>query len=175
MFDIRRDKLGETLNDSGWHAAHILEIKNGDTTWRNWDRDELVRRFIRNVHSCNLLLLPKSDWQRFGRQSGLLAFAVNHYRERYGSVLEEARALMSATAPESGGVLTIRYEAAATAGRCRVTRMQCWAHDSGLDQVPGPRGDVAPAVTRSPSPLVEDLDSPVPGLSLFSPGPAPGD
>ncbi|MCY1015519.1 hypothetical protein [Pyxidicoccus sp. MSG2] len=115
MFDIRRDELGETLNDSGWHAAHIFEVKNGDTTWRTWGRDELVRRFIRNVHPCNLLLLSKSDWQRVGRQADLLAFAVNLYRERYGSVLEEARALMSAVAPESGGVPTIRYEAAATA------------------------------------------------------------
>ncbi|WNG17107.1 hypothetical protein [Cystobacter fuscus] len=115
MFDVRRDEIGETLNDSGWHAAHIFEVKNGDTTWRSWGSDELVRRFVRNVHPCNLLLLPKSDWQRLGRQADLLAFAVNRYRERYGSVLDEALAWMGAATPESGSVPSIRYEAVATA------------------------------------------------------------
>jgi hypothetical protein len=113
--DVCGAKLGETLNDSGWHAAHISPVKNGDTAWKSWGRDELVRRFILNVHPCNLLLLPKIEWRRLGRQADLLDFAEDRYRERYGSVLDEALAWMSAATPQSGSVPTIRYEAVATA------------------------------------------------------------
>lgn len=115
IFDVRRDELGETLNDAGWHAAHIFEVKDGDTAWSAWGRDELVRRFLRNVHPCNLLLLPKSNWQRLGKQADLLAFAVERYRERYGSVLDEALEWMGAKASTPGGVPTIRYDEAQAA------------------------------------------------------------
>ena len=114
MHDVNRSKLGETLNDARWHAAHIFDVKDGNTDWRSWGRDELVRRFIRNVHPCNLLLLPLSDWQRLGKQTDLLHFAVDRYRERYGGVLDEALAWMGEAAPQSDGIPTIRYEPVAT-------------------------------------------------------------
>ena len=115
IFDVGDARLGETLNDVGWHAAHIFAVKDGKTAWQSWSRDELVRRFIRNVHPCNLLLLPKTDWQRLGKQADLLAFAIARYRERYSNDFDEALAWMGAAAPESASVPIIRYEAVATA------------------------------------------------------------
>jgi hypothetical protein len=115
IFDVGDARLGETLNDAGWHAAHIFPVKDGRTDWQSWGRDELVRRFIRNVHPCNLLLLPKTDWQRLGNQADLLVFAVARYHERYGSILEEALTWMGAAAAKSASVPIIRYEEVATA------------------------------------------------------------
>jgi hypothetical protein len=109
LHDVRGVVRG-TLNDHGWHAAHILNVKDGNTAWQTWDRAELVRRFMRNVHPCNLLLLPKTDWQRLGKQADLLAFAVSRYRERYGAVLDQGFALMGGAPPKSGAIPTIRYE-----------------------------------------------------------------
>ncbi|NTX09581.1 hypothetical protein HUA76_02185 [Myxococcus sp. CA056] len=110
IYDVNGAKLGETLNSARWHAAHIVDVKDGNTTWRSWNRDELVRRFIRNVHPCNLLLLPLSDWARLGKQKDLLHFALDRYRERYGRVLDEALAWMGESAPQSHGIPTIRYK-----------------------------------------------------------------
>lgn len=86
-----------SVNTSGWHVAHILPAKNGDTDWRRWSREGVVRRFVRNLHPCNCFYLPKIDWQRFGGDPNVLAFAADVYRLRYGHIWTEFMALAGGT------------------------------------------------------------------------------
>ncbi len=116
VFEVGDAKLGETLNDARWHAAHIFAVKDGDVDWQSWTREELVRRFVRNVHPCNLLLLPIQDWQRLGRQKDLLAFAVERYRHRYARVFGEALDWMGEPSATDGetALPRIQYSSAAS-------------------------------------------------------------
>jgi hypothetical protein len=66
----------QTVNTAGWHVAHILDAKDGNTTWRTWDRQDAIRRFIRNVHPLNLFYVPKTDWQRVGGDPDLIGFVA---------------------------------------------------------------------------------------------------
>jgi hypothetical protein len=50
MFGIPK---GENISSAGWHVAHIFDVKNGDVSFAAWDRTELVRRMVRNIHPCN--------------------------------------------------------------------------------------------------------------------------
>ncbi len=78
-----------TINHSGWHAAHIFDVKDGDTDWRSWSRESAVRRFIRNIHPCNVFFVPKTEWQRVGADPELIAAVAAHYRRRHASVWVE--------------------------------------------------------------------------------------
>ena len=88
MFDIGRC-LPTQISTAGWHVAHILNAKDRNTDWRNWSRDELVRRFIRNVHPCNCFYVPTSEWRRYGGDPGVVAFFASVYARRYASVWAE--------------------------------------------------------------------------------------
>jgi hypothetical protein len=83
IHDVRRE-VKYSLNDANWHAAHIFGAKDGDTGFESWDRLELRRRFLRNVHPLNIALCPKPNWQRIGGDPGFLGFMVSRYREIYG-------------------------------------------------------------------------------------------
>jgi hypothetical protein len=78
-----------TLNCSGWHTAHIFDAKDGDTNWQDWSRESAVRRFIRNIHPCNVFFVPKIEWRRAGADPDLIAAVAAHYRRRYASVWME--------------------------------------------------------------------------------------
>jgi hypothetical protein len=82
-----------TVNQSGWHVAHILPAKDGDTDWPRWSRAAVVARFVRNLHPCNCFYLPLTGWQAFGASPDLLAFAAQVHRERYGRTWSEFIAL----------------------------------------------------------------------------------
>jgi hypothetical protein len=75
-----------TINHSGWHAAHIFDVKDGDTDWRAWSRESAVRRFIRNVSPLNVFFVPKTEWRRVGADRHLIAAVAAHYRRRHASV-----------------------------------------------------------------------------------------
>jgi hypothetical protein len=83
MFDVR---LPTTMNAAGWHVAHILNTKDYNTDWRHWSRDELTRRFIRNVHPCNCFYVPKTGWHAYGSDPGVISFFASLYAERYAAV-----------------------------------------------------------------------------------------
>lgn len=82
-----------TVNQSGWHVAHILPARDGDTDWPHWSRATLVARFVRNLNPCNCFYLPLTGWQAFGASPDVLAFAAQVYRERYGRTWSEFIAL----------------------------------------------------------------------------------
>jgi hypothetical protein len=87
MFDASR--VQPNVNTAGWHVAHIYNAKDRRTDWSRWDREELVRRFIRNVHPCNCFYVPKTDWRRYGGDPAVMGFIAERYRGRYGDVWEE--------------------------------------------------------------------------------------
>jgi hypothetical protein len=75
------------LNATNYHAAHLVEAKNGKTDWEDWTRKELYRRVLVNIHPCNMVLIAKTDWQYWGGQSNVLEWASHQYQERYGSLM----------------------------------------------------------------------------------------
>jgi hypothetical protein len=83
MFDVR---CTPNLNTAGWHVAHILNAKDGNTDWQNWSRQELLRRFIRNVHPCNCFYIPNSVRELYGGDAGVIGFFAARYSDRYSSV-----------------------------------------------------------------------------------------
>ncbi len=84
MFEIPKMK---TLSRYGFHLAHIDDVKNRDTKWEKWNRSELERRFILNVHPCNWFLLSKIQWRKWGGDKAIQSWMRDKYRSRYGKVL----------------------------------------------------------------------------------------
>ncbi|GLC27768.1 hypothetical protein [Roseisolibacter agri] len=78
-----------TANMAGWHIAHLADVKDGYTNYRVWAKQEVVRRFIRNVHPCNHCLLPKPEWQRWGADRRVTGFAATRFAARYADVWDE--------------------------------------------------------------------------------------
>ncbi len=88
MFDVAK-RSASTPADSGWHIAHIFDVKDRDTDFTRWGRVELTRRFIRNIHPVNYFLLPKTDWQRWGGDARVIGYMAARHAERYGEVWKE--------------------------------------------------------------------------------------
>ena len=88
MFEIGRH-LPTSINDAGWHVAHILNAKDWNTDWKNWSRNELIKRFVRNIHPCNCFYVPKREWHRYGGDTGVIGFFASIYAERYSAVWSE--------------------------------------------------------------------------------------
>ena len=86
MFSVSRY---ETVNTAGWHAAHILDAKDGDVDWWSWTRAEATSRFVRNVHPLNLFYVPMADWPRVGREGELIGFVASTYALRWPDVWAE--------------------------------------------------------------------------------------
>jgi hypothetical protein len=97
---------GENINIAGWHVAHIFDVKNGDVTFAAWDRAELVRRMVRNVHPCNYFYIPKQGWQRNGGDPRVIAFfyetLASKYRAIWSEFLEHAAGSPHHTLGDSG-------------------------------------------------------------------------
>ena len=102
MFEMAKCLPQAHINNAGWHVAHILNAKDGNVNWPHWTRDELVRRFIRNVHPCNTFYVPQTNWQRYGGDPGVIGFFAARYAERYSSVWERFLALADGVQPELG-------------------------------------------------------------------------
>lgn len=78
----------ETLNSAGFHAAHIIPAKNGDSNWMAWDRKEMSRRMLVNIHPCNVFLVAKTGWTKNGGRPDILAWIIDAYLERYGHIMQ---------------------------------------------------------------------------------------
>ena len=78
----------QTLNQAGYHAAHILSAKNGDTNWQAWTRAELGRRMLVNIHPCNVFLIAKRGWHENGGRPDIIAWITGAYLRRYGATME---------------------------------------------------------------------------------------
>lgn len=89
MFSIKK-VIDNTMNDGNWHAAHIVDAKDGNTAYQSWDADEVRRRFLRSVHPLNIALAPKEKGKNLiGSDKGFLGFYVCQIRNLYGSLWSE--------------------------------------------------------------------------------------
>jgi hypothetical protein len=86
----------QTLNQAGYHAAHILSAKKGDTDRQAWTRAELERRMLVNIHPCNVFLGAKPEWTRNGGRPDIINWVTNAYLRRYGAIMER---FLADTAP----------------------------------------------------------------------------
>jgi hypothetical protein len=55
MFDVGRS-LQPNINVAGFHVAHILNAKNGNTRWREWSASGHGASFSEECSSVQLLL-----------------------------------------------------------------------------------------------------------------------
>ena len=95
MFHVGRTP---TVSDAGWYVGHLLNVKDGNTDWQRWPRPAVVRRFIRNIHPCNVFYVPKANGQQVSSDPRLIASIAARYRERYASIWDEFAALAGAPA-----------------------------------------------------------------------------
>lgn len=80
---IHEVKISGHINKQGWHIAHIFNVKNGDTSFQNWDEKELLRRTIRNIHPCNYFYVPKTEWEFYGENDKVIAFFYKKFEAIY--------------------------------------------------------------------------------------------
>jgi hypothetical protein len=109
MFEVR---LRDNINGSGWHVAHVFDVKDRNVDFLHWDRRELARRFARNIHPCNSFYIPKPDWQRYGGHPTVIEFFIEKYRRRYRAVWNEFLSMVDASVaavPGSPGDFTYEY------------------------------------------------------------------
>lgn len=111
MFEVSA-QLPESINTAGWHVAHIVDVKDRNVHFPSWDRTELTRRFLRNVHPCNYFFLPKPQWQKWGADARVIGFFAALYADRYSSVWQEFLELSGADMsklPRTTGQISYRY------------------------------------------------------------------
>lgn len=75
------------LNRAGFHAAHLVDVKDRNLLWRTWTKDELSRRMLLNLHPCNMTLLAKSDWHLHGGRRDILKWVQGRYLDLYGDCM----------------------------------------------------------------------------------------
>jgi len=101
IFEVKQH-VKMTISDFGWHVAHIYSAKDGDTHYRAWDRENLSRRFIRNIHPCNCFYIAKTKWQLYGGDPRVIAYFASQYASRYGDVWTEFCSLIEGLSLANG-------------------------------------------------------------------------
>ena len=78
-----------SLNGAGYYAAHILNARPARSL-APWTRRAILEvRTLRNVHPCNLFLVPRPDrWtgRRLGEAPDIVAHAARVAEHRYAAV-----------------------------------------------------------------------------------------
>jgi len=156
-----------TANTAGWHVAHILEAKDGNTAWKSWDHNGAVRRFIRNVHPLNIFFVSKTDWQRVGGDPDLIGYIAHVYKERYGQVWNEFVEIagggdLQQCPDAAGNRISIDADASQGGGSPRTRDRSSWAFVLGSRKTP-PIAEILarhPEATERTARLVAGLDLP---------------
>jgi hypothetical protein len=107
MFQIR---LPNNVSQAGWHVAHIFDAKDRNVNYRGWDRAELLRRAVRNIHPCNYFYVPKTDWQKYGGDATVIAFFYEKFKALYSPIWEDFLRLIGGKQSFGGiGIDEYRY------------------------------------------------------------------
>lgn len=108
MFDVSKT-IPAAANASGWHIAHIFNVKDGRIDYSEWSRTEVAARFLRNLHPCNYFLVPKADWQHWGGDGRVIGFFADLYKRRYADIWPEYVAMSGGrtipTSAHAGSIL----------------------------------------------------------------------
>lgn len=106
MFGVH---LPVNISQSGWHVAHIFNVKDRNTDYDIWDRNELLHRTIRNIHPCNYFYIPKTDWQKYGGDPQIIAFFQNKFQQLYQPIWQDFLNLAGAK-PAPASRKTVFYQ-----------------------------------------------------------------
>jgi hypothetical protein len=120
MFEVGR-LVPSNINVARWHVGHIFDAKDRNVDWESWDRAELARRFIRNIHPCNCFYIPHVGWQRYGGDPRVIGFFADQYRQRYAAIWDEFVHHSADTHP-LGGDASMRYEYAVAPAKTEADR-----------------------------------------------------
>jgi hypothetical protein len=82
-------QVPRSISSAGWHVAHIFAVKDRKTEYAAWDRKELVRRCVRNIHPCNYFFIPKTDWQLWGGNERVISYFAQLFESLYGAIWKE--------------------------------------------------------------------------------------
>lgn len=108
MFKLPRNM--QYLNARGFHAAHLVNAKNGNTDWKSWPRKELIRRTLVNIHPLNMFLVAKVDWQKYGGHPHFLRWISGQYLNRYGDVMRSFLDDIGVAGAQTSGAIDPIYE-----------------------------------------------------------------
>lgn len=151
MFDVAKTSA-PTASEAGWHIAHVFDVKNRDTDWPNWNRREVIARFIRNIHPANHFLLPKTDWQRWGADTRVIGYFAALYRDRYAEIWNEFVALSGGNVDSLEWITgDIQYSYGSDAAPTIVASTSSPARvptERASVSPPQPRGRVSPAAVE---------------------------
>lgn len=88
-------KLKESVNKAGWHVAHLFSTKDYKTNVDEWDRDELLKLTLRNIHPCNYFYLPKTNQQKNDGDSNVIAYFYDKFKQKYSTIFEEFESIIN--------------------------------------------------------------------------------
>lgn len=119
MFDVQRS-VETSINAARWHVAHIFNARYGSTDFRHWSHEDVVCRFVRNIHPCNHFYVPLSNWSEHGGDHRVISYFLRVYERRYSAVWEEFLTLAQGRHGhdhDAGGNIDFSYEQRASAPR----------------------------------------------------------
>jgi hypothetical protein len=92
---------GKTIKSFGYHVAHIYDVKDGNTDYKNYSKEEMIKRFVRNIHPLNYFYIAKGQWRKFGGTIAMRALFANLFSNRYRGVWDEFTRLILPTNTEA--------------------------------------------------------------------------
>jgi len=89
-----------TINAYGYHVAHIYNVKDGNIDYRNYSKQEMIKRFVRNIHPLNYFYIAKGQWRKYGETKEVRSSFVNLFSFKYRDVWDEFIKLAQPTKDE---------------------------------------------------------------------------
>lgn len=98
FFEVTK-RVPDSVNSAGWYVAHVLPV--GDRReFAEWRRTDVRRRFVRNIHPCNLFFVPKEHGRALGENPAVIAHFAARLRALYSSAWDGFHRLAGADATQ---------------------------------------------------------------------------
>jgi hypothetical protein len=117
FFEVTK-RVPKSVNSAGWYVAHVLPVQDR-RPFTEWRRKDVTRRFVRNIHPCNLFYVPKEHGWDLGENPAVIGYFASRLRALYPSVwdgfLRLAGTDATATPPATTSSLFVPVASALTA------------------------------------------------------------
>lgn len=94
-----------TINAYGYHVAHIYNVKDGNIDYQNYSKQEIIKRFVRNIHPLNYFYIAKGQWRKYGETKEMRSFFVNLFSRKYRDIWDEFIKLVQPTKAEGNELI----------------------------------------------------------------------